>query len=75
MRPRVIYSTDECFILVSELAWTRSPFCALVSLTPSSDLDEHFLLTGAYTVLSTWSCDLAVRAVHKKSLSMYKQIR
>lgn len=66
---------DEGFIPGSMLAWTHSPFCAPVSLTLCSDLGKHFLLIGACTVLSTWSCDLAAGAVHKKSLSMYKQIR
>lgn len=78
---RVVYETtgfisaDESFILASALAWTRSPFCVPVSLTPCSDLGKHFLLIGACTALSTWSCDLAVGAVHEKALSMYKQIR
>lgn len=66
---------DEDFFPGSELAWTPSLFWAPVSLTPCSDLGKHFLLIGARTVLSTWSCDLAAGAVHKKSLSMHKQIR
>jgi len=68
-------SADESFIPGCELGWTHSPFCVPVSLTPSSDSGKHFLLIGACTVLSTWNCDFTAGTVHKKSLSMYKQIR
>lgn len=49
------WKAGENFVPTSALAWTRSSFCASVSLTAPCGLGKHFLIIRACAVLSTWS--------------------